>query len=268
MPHSAVISRSSSRDQREAADELLRRAQAASRTVAARLRHQVVLDHVGLASSIAHRYEHRGVERQDLEQVALLGLVQAVRRYQPGHGSGFLAFAVPTITGELKRYFRDHGWAVRPPRQLQEQSLAVRSCFARMAQELRREPTDAEVAESLGLSVGDVARAHAVDGQYIARSMDAPVDHDGGPALCDTLGERATDLDRVEDFETLRPLLRNLKARERLIVRLRFVDNLTQRQIGQRIGVSQMQVSRLLTDILLRLRRAMETDHDHISAAS
>ncbi|GGB35269.1 alternative sigma factor SigF [Flexivirga endophytica] len=228
----------------------------------------MVLDHFALATSIAHRYDHRGLERQDLEQVALLGLVQAVRRYDPEQGSGFLAFAVPTITGELKRHFRDHGWAVRPPRQLQEHCLAVRSSAERLAQELGRDPTAAEVAASLGLSVRDVGQARGVDGQYVARSMDAPLDHDGGTTLSDTLGETATDLDRVDDFETLRPLLRNLKSRERLIVRLRFVDNLTQRQIGQRIGVSQMQVSRLLSDILLRLRRAIAAKHDDISAAS
>ncbi|GHB43074.1 alternative sigma factor SigF [Flexivirga endophytica] len=227
-----------------------------------------MLDHFALATSIAHRYDHRGLERQDLEQVALLGLVQAVRRYDPEQGSGFLAFAVPTITGELKRHFRDHGWAVRPPRQLQEHCLAVRSSAERLAQELGRDPTAAEVAASLGLSVRDVGQARGVDGQYVARSMDAPLDHDGGTTLSDTLGETATDLDRVDDFETLRPLLRNLKSRERLIVRLRFVDNLTQRQIGQRIGVSQMQVSRLLSDILLRLRRAIAAKHDDISAAS
>ncbi|GAB3489882.1 sigma-70 family RNA polymerase sigma factor [Flexivirga lutea] len=265
MPHSAVISRSSQRT--SSAEDMLRKAQHSNRATAARLRHEVVLDHVALATSIAHRYDHRGLERQDLEQVALLGLVQAVRRYKPGHGSGFLAFAVPTITGELKRHFRDHGWAVRPPRQLQEQSLAVRSCVESLAQELGRDPSAAEVAERLGIAVQDVEHAQAVDGQYVARSMDAPVDHDSGMSLCDTLGETSSDLARVEDFEALRPLLRSLKARERLIVRLRFVDNLTQRQIGQRIGVSQMQVSRLLADILLRLRRAMAAEND-ISAAS
>lgn len=267
MPHSGTLSRSS-QEQREHADDLLRKAQHANRGSAARLRHEVVLDHLALATSIAHRYDHRGLERQDLEQVALLGLVQAVRRYDPEHGSGFMAFAVPTITGELKRHFRDRGWAVRPPRQLQEQCLAVRSSAERLVQELGRDPTAAEVAASLGLSVGDVARARGVDGQYVARSMDAPVDHDGGATLGDTLGETATDLDRVEDFETLRPLLSNLKSRERLIVRLRFVDNLTQRQIGQQIGVSQMQVSRLLSAILLHLRRAIAAKHDDISEAS
>ncbi|HWC21755.1 MAG TPA: SigB/SigF/SigG family RNA polymerase sigma factor [Flexivirga sp.] len=267
MPHSELASPTSAGDRVPRAEDLLLKAQHASRTTAARLRHQVVVDHLSLAMSIAHRYDQRGLERQDLEQVALLGLVQAVRRYRPGQGSGFLAFAVPTITGELKRHFRDHGWAVRPPRHLQEQSLAVRSCTERLAQELGRDPTRQEIADELGLSVGDVTRAEGADGQYVARSMDAPVDRDSGVSLGDTLGEVCRDLDRVEDFETLRPLLRTLKARERLIVRLRFVDNLTQRQIGQRIGVSQMQVSRLLTDILLRLRRAMDVDQD-IGAAS
>lgn len=265
MPHTTLPSRSGqSRPSR--ADELLRKAQRASRSTAGRLRHEVVLDHLALATSIARRYDHRGLERQDLEQVALLGLVQAVRRYNPEYGSGFVAFAVPTITGELKRHFRDHGWAVRPPRRLQEQSLAVRSCVDRLAQDLGREPECAEIADSVGLSVREVEQARAVDGQYIARSMDAPVDYDSGTSLSDTLGQSAVELDRVEDFETLRPLLTTLKARDRLILRLRFVDNLTQRQIGEQIGVSQMQVSRLLSDILLRLRRAMLIDE--VSAAS
>jgi len=265
MPRSAVVS-SSTNPPQERAEFLLRKAQHANRRTAARLRHQVVLEHRQLATSIAHRYDHRGLEREDLEQVALLGLIQAVRRYKPGHGSGFLAFAVPTITGELKRHFRDHGWAVRPPRRLQEQSLAVRACVDRLTQDLGREPSRAEVASAVGASECDVELAQEVDSQYVARSMDAPVDRDSGVALCDTLGTTCADLSRVEAFETLRPLLRELKARDRLIIRLRFVDNLTQRQIGQRIGVSQMQVSRLLTDILHRLRQALAVDH--ISAAS
>lgn len=267
MPHPRAIDRSSG-DQRARTDALLRRARYASRSSAASLRRQVVLDHLTLATAIAHRYDHRGLERQDLEQVALLGLVEATRRYEPGHGSGFLAFAVPTITGELKRHFRDHGWAVRPPRQLQEQSLAVRSCTERLEQDLGREPSGIEVADALGLTESEVARAHGVDNQYLARSVDAPVDRDSGVSLGDTLGENNADLGRVDDFETLRPLLRRLKPRERLIVRLRFVDDLTQRQIGERIGVSQMQVSRLLADILLRLRRALAVAGDDVGAAS
>lgn len=265
MPHSASATESS-RDQAQRADDLLRRARHASRGAAARLRQEVVFDHLALATSIARRYDHRGLERQDLEQVALLGLVQAAHRYLPDHGSGFVAFAVPTITGELKRHFRDHGWAVRPPRQLQEQSLAVRSRFERLAQDFGREPTCEEVADSLGVTAHEVKRAQAVDGQYVARSVDAPVDRDSGMSLGETLGAPAVDLDRVEAFATLRPLLSRLEARERLIVRLRFVENLTQRQIGERIGVSQMQVSRLLSDILRRLRQAMPVDE--FSAAS
>lgn len=267
MPHKAAV-HPSSQTRSDRAEYLLRKAQHAKGKSASRLRHEVVLDHLALATSIAHRYDHRGLDREDLEQVALLGLVQAVRRYRPGEGSGFLAFAVPTITGELKRHFRDHGWAVRPPRQLQEQSLAVRACYERLAQELGRDPTCPEVADELGLTVEDVEHAQAVDAQYVARSMDAPVDHDTGVSLADTLGEAATDLERVEAFETLRPVLRTLKPRDRLIVRLRFIDNLTQRQIGERIGVSQMQVSRLLADILRRLRDALAVDYDDIGTAS
>lgn len=267
MPHPSAVS-NSPHERAQRAEDLLRKAQHSGRGSAARLRHEVVLDHLSLAISIARRYDHRGLEREDLEQVALLGLVQAVRRYRPGTGSPFLALAVPTITGELKRHFRDHGWAVRPPRQLQEHSLAVRTCIDRLTQELGHEPTSAEVARSLGLTQQDVGAAREVDTQYVARSMDAPVDRDNGMPLRETMGAVPAELDRIEAFETLRPVLCKLPARDRLIVRLRFVDNLTQRQIGQRIGVSQMQVSRLLADILGRLRRDLAFDGDAARAAS
>ncbi|NNG41038.1 sigma-70 family RNA polymerase sigma factor [Flexivirga sp. ID2601S] len=248
------------RDRAARAEALLSRAERASRHTAARLRHEVVIDHMAVATSIAHRYDHRGLERQDLEQVALLGLVHAVRRYRCGHGGGFLAFAVPTIAGELKRHFRDHGWAVRPPRRLQEQSLAVRSCAETMTQELGREPNSHEVADRAGLAVSEVESARAVDLQYVARSMEAPADREDGVSLGETLGMPCAEFGRIDDFQALRPLLRALKPREQLIVRLRFVDNLTQRQIGQQIGVSQMQVSRLLSDILQRLRVALSAE--------
>ncbi|RNI22898.1 SigB/SigF/SigG family RNA polymerase sigma factor [Flexivirga caeni] len=267
MPHTAGVLPISP-DGRSSAEELLQQARRANHAAAARLRHQVVLDHHALATSIAHRYDNRGLEREDLEQVALLGLVQAVRRFQPDRGSGFVAFAVPTITGELKRHFRDHGWAVRPPRQLQERSLTVRSCTEELTQALGREPGTAEIARSMGLSVEDVACARAVDGQYVARSMDAPIEYDAGTTLGDTLGRLEPDLERIETFEALRPVLRDLPAREKLILRLRFVDNLTQQQIGAQIGVSQMQVSRLLSDILRRLRAAIAPAQDPVRAAS
>lgn len=263
-PHPAV---SSSPERSSSVEDSLRKAQRVNRGRAAQLRHQVVLDHRGLAISIAHRYDGRGLERQDLEQVALLALVQAVRRYQPGRGHGFVAFAVPTITGELKRYFRDHGWAVRPPRELQERCLAVRSCVDRLTQQLGREPRAADVAAALGLTIRDVEHAVVADEQYVAGSMDAPTEHHPEITVSETLGAVSTDLQRVEDFEQLRSVLRTLTPRDRLIVRLRFVDELTQRQIGRRIGVSQMQVSRLLAGILDELRGAMAPGRD-VGAAS
>lgn len=137
-----------------------------------------------------------------------------------------------------------------------------------MAQDLGREPSSAELGAELGMDTCEVDKARAVDGQYSARSLDAPVDHDAGLSLGDTLGGAAAEMDRVELFATLRPALCALKPRDQLIVRLRFVDELTQRQIGERIGVSQMQVSRLLTDILARLRRVLATNDASLLAAS
>ncbi|KNX39588.1 hypothetical protein VV01_18505 [Luteipulveratus halotolerans] len=229
---------------------------------AAQLREQVVTSHRRVAISLARRFAHRGIEPEDLEQVALLGLVLAARRYRPDRGPGFLAYAVPTITGEIKRHFRDHGWAVRPPRALQETHRDVRVACAELEQTLGREPTVAEISEAVGEDRAVVRDAQRVDGQYRSVSLDRPP----GPATTVPLGETLAsdrtehDLADVEAVVSLRPALRSLSDRERTLLRLRFVDNLTQREIGRRIGVSQMQVSRLLGAVLRRLRREMGDD--------
>lgn len=240
-------------------ESLLRQACATSDPVAAaEARREAVLLNTSLALSLARQFDRRGIEHDDLVQVAMLGLVQAARRYRPGAGRGFAGYAVPTINGELKRHFRDHGWAVRPPRGLQELHRDVRAARARLQQERGHTPTAREVAEALAIDVRDVRRAELLDEQYTAASLDSPAPEGG------TLGDvfpdesREDPYDRVVSLVSLRSAMSHLDRRERTILRLRYVDNLTQRQIGRRIGVSQMQVSRLLSDIVRRLRRVID----------
>ncbi|MDE9365648.1 sigma-70 family RNA polymerase sigma factor [Luteipulveratus sp. YIM 133132] len=243
-------------DDDSTAEELLE--QAAAETdpaAAAALRDEVVLRHRGLARSVARRFTERGVDPDDLEQVAMVGLVQAARRYKPGVGHGFIAFAVPTMTGEIKRHFRDHGWAVRPPRSLQEAHHDVRQAGDQLTQFLQRLPTPQELAEHLGLELGVVEHAELLQDQYRSASLDAPMIGVNELTLGDSVADPHDAYIGVDAMVSLQPVLHRLTPRERLIVRMRYVDNLTQRQIGTHIGVSQMQVSRLLRGILDRLRR-------------
>lgn len=227
---------------------------------ASRLRDQVVMNHRGLAVALARRFDGRGVELDDLVQVAMLGLVQAARRYQPDRGHGFTAFAAPTITGELKRYFRDHGWAVRPPRALQELHQQVRATATELRQQHQREVTDEEVAAELGVEVESVRAARAAGDRYRSASLDAPV-RDHGQTLGETMPDDGEDpFDKVVTLISLREAMADLDERERHILRLRFAGDLTQQEIGERIGVSQMQVSRILSSICRRLRRRIDAE--------
>ncbi|TWP37230.1 sigma-70 family RNA polymerase sigma factor [Leekyejoonella antrihumi] len=246
--------------------ELLARAQQETdRGRAERLRQRVVLENQALATGVARQFDHKGIEHEDLVQVALVGLVEAVRRYRPSAGHGFTAFAVPTINGELKHHFRDHGWAVRPPRALQELHGRVRRVGADLEQTLHHSPTDGEIAEFLEVSRESVWQARMVDGQYRAASLDAPMQGAAEPSLGETIADVHGDpYDRLVARISLRTALERLERRERVVLRLRFVDNLTQQQIGRRVGVSQVQVSRLLRDVYGELRVTIE-DREHCS---
>ncbi|MDE9365722.1 sigma-70 family RNA polymerase sigma factor [Luteipulveratus sp. YIM 133132] len=222
---------------------------------AARLRGEVVLEHQGLARRLARRYAGRGVEQEDLEQVALLALVNATRRYRPGAPCGFVGYAAPTITGEIKRHFRDHGWTVRPPRSLQETVQGWRRAREELTHQLGRTPTRAELADHLGVAVHVVAQAEQVHGDYHPASLHAPTSFDADLTLGDAIPDDAPDrYAEAETMAVLAPALARLTPRERDIVRLRFVENLSQRRIGEQLGVSQMQISRLLRRILATLR--------------
>lgn len=241
---------------RETRRLLTRAAREGEPGAAARLRNEAVLLNRPMALALARQYRGRGIDEDDLEQVALVGLIKAVRGYRRCPGKSFAAYAVPTISGELKRHFRDCGWLVRPPRSLQELGQAVRTMTPQLFQRLRREPTTAEIAAAVGVSRSLIEQARMVEGHYQGMSIDAPIT--GTSCARDTLPDPRDPYAAAEAALTLGPAIAHLGTRDRWILRLRFVDNLTQEQIGRRIGVSQMQVSRLLSDILSRLRQLLE----------
>ena len=244
------------RDQRDRATRsLLSRAAMVTDPVTRQgLLEQAVLLNQPVARSLAQQYQRRGVDPEDLVQVAMLGLVKAVRGYRPTLAKPFAAYAVPTIRGEIKRHFRDRGWMVRPPRSLQELSRAVSAVEPDLTQRLQRMPTTDEVAQHLGVDASAVNESRAAGCGYDARSLDSPLGDSGQP-LCDVIADPDMPFEMVDDLLTLGPALQTLGARDLRILRLRFFDNLTQEQIGHRLGVSQMQVSRLLTAILAKLRQ-------------
>lgn len=220
-----------------------------------RLQSEVVVEHLSVAKSIASRYRGRGVERGDLEQLAYLGLVKAVSRWKPGLSDDFLQFAVPTISGEIKRYFRDHSWLVRPPRRIQElrAAIAVAERDFQDSGELR--PSDALVGKRLDVRVSDIGEARAAAGLCRPPSLDA----DSGAGLFIAQQWSGEDcMSTVDDRMSLAVVLRTLTERERTVVAMRFNEGLSQAKIGEMIGVSQMQVSRILRDVVTKLRDRWE----------
>jgi RNA polymerase sigma-B factor len=220
---------------------------------------QLVLGHLRLAEHIAMRFRNRGQAIDDLRQVATIGLINAVRRYDPDRGD-FLSFAVPTITGEIRRYFRDATWAVRVPRRLQELSASLDAAGERLANRLGRAPRPSELATELELDLDDVHEGLQAKDAYTSRSLDrAPAATDAEPALVERLGHTESGYPAAEARTDLRPALAALPEREATIVLLRFFDNLTQQQIADRMGISQMHVSRLLSASLRRMRLTLDS---------
>jgi len=218
-----------------------------------RLQEEVVMLTLDLADGVAYRYRGRGIETEDLVQVARLALVKAVQGYRTGRGNSFAGYAAPTISGEIKRHFRDYGWAIRPPRRLQE----LRSRLAREEEQLRhdlgREPEVAELAAALGVQNRDIEAARESADSYHTLSLDLAMT-DGAPVQVAGDGDAFTDL---AEHDALVHALRDLPERDRLIVSLRFGQEMTQSEIGRELGVSQMQVSRLLGSLLARLRTSL-----------
>ncbi|HEU4946761.1 MAG TPA: SigB/SigF/SigG family RNA polymerase sigma factor [Kribbella sp.] len=228
---------------------------------------QAIELNLATAHSIAGRFRGRGVETEDLDQVAYLGLVKAARSYRPDTDTPFLAYAVPTIRGEVKRYFRDCSWTVRIPRRLQELQGTIMAVRPQLVQELHRDPTLAEIAAAIEADVHEVEAAMAADGCFSVLSLDRPVEGDATSTLADTIADDDQSFERSEAAAMLGPVLGELAPRERRILELRFVDGHTQADIGAEIGVSQMQVSRLLRGILDRLRDRIEPPTETPAAA-
>ena len=211
-----------------------------------------------VARSIAHQFRNRGEAAEDLEQVAYLGLVKAVHRFDPTKGEEFLSFAVPTIGGEVKRHFRDLAWSVRPPRRIQEIQGAISPAVQELLQELGRFPRASEIAERIDAEEDDVVEALACGGCFTPLSLDDRGPGGDGYQLADRLADRERGFQRAEAIAMLGSACRKLKPRDRRILYLRFYKGYTQEQIAAELGVTQMQVSRLLARILRDLRGAIQ----------
>jgi RNA polymerase sigma-B factor len=261
----AVVAEVSSRAERVAGDRLRARAMFAELVTLEPgsathrgLRDQLVEMHLPLVEYLARRFRNRGEPLDDLVQVATIGLIKSVDRFDLERGVEFSTYATPTIVGEIKRHFRDKGWAIRVPRRLQELKLALTKATSDLSQKNGRSPTVSELAAHLGMSDEEVLEGLESANAYSAVSLDAP---DGGdedsPAVADTLGVLDESLEGVEYRESLKPLLEQLPAREKKILMLRFFGNMTQSQIAAELGISQMHVSRLLARTLAQLRQGL-----------
>ncbi|MGH9131790.1 MAG: SigB/SigF/SigG family RNA polymerase sigma factor [Acidimicrobiales bacterium] len=220
------------------------------------LRRELIEAHLGLAQHLARRYENRGEPLDDLVQVGSIALVKAVERFDPSREVQFSTYATHTIVGELKRHFRDKGWAVRAPRRLQELYLGLNQAIAGLSQKLGRSPSLAELAAEVGVSAEEALEALEAGQAYHFVSLDSPSrdDDDDGVALDARIGELDPSLASAEDRVVLEPLMATLAPREQAIIRLRFFGGLTQSDIAERLGISQMHVSRLLSRAVAELR--------------
>lgn len=231
-----------------------------------RAREALIERYLPLARRLARRYQRTEEPMDDLVQVASLGLIKAVDRFDASREILFSSYAVPTILGELKRHFRDRTWSVRVPRDLQELALRIDQAVSALSANSGRAPAVGEIAEAVGVSEERVLDAMEAAGAYHAGSLDAPrgsrQDEDSGETVADSLGAHESGFERAEDRATLEPLLAHISERERLVLQLRFADGMTQAEIGDRIGVSQMQVSRLIRQALARLRAGLEDQSD------
>jgi RNA polymerase sigma-B factor len=221
-------------------------------------RDELVERFLPLARDLAQRYTYTDEPFDDLLQVASLGLIKAIDRFEPGRGTKFTSYAAPTILGELKRHFRDKGWALHVPRDLQERTLAVSRETEALSKKLGRSPKVREVAAGLGCSVEEVLEAQEAAASYEAASLDAPTapDDDEAAALVDMMGGEDSAYELVESRDAIASTWKALPDVERRVVELRFMHDLTQREIGEQIGYSQMHVSRLLRRALNRLESA------------
>jgi RNA polymerase sigma-B factor len=260
----AVNTRSVQRElRRTTTNTALRAAAAFEGEERGRLQDAIIVDYLDLADTLARRYAGASRDLDDLRQVACVGLIKAARRFRPDLGEDFISFAVPTVSGEIKRYLRDHGWFIRPPRRVQDLRSRILASGPVIAQELGRTPTPADLAHWLGETTGDVEEALLCHQSLRPASLDVVRGEGEALTLADTLGYLDPGLDKADLVASLAPAIQALGERDRRIVYLRFYEELTQQEIAADLGVTQMQVSRLLAKILTRLRLAL---HDEASA--
>jgi RNA polymerase sigma-B factor len=228
-----------------------------------RQRELIIKRFLPLADNIGRRFSNRGEPFEDLVQVARMGLVQAVDRFDAENGADFLAFAVPTVMGEVRRYFRDHGWSVKVPRRMKELGPQLNRARDELSQRFERAPTASEIASHLGIDHEEVVQAQIASSAYSTLSSDAlspgAAGDDDGRSVSSSFGDLDANLDRVLDVETVRPLVAALPERQQAVLMLRFFGNMTQTQIAERLGISQMHVSRLLARSLATLRNQVQT---------
>jgi RNA polymerase sigma-B factor len=255
---SAPVSGISREEQRALTEALLRQASMAAGGRREDLLTEAIVQGSSMARSLALRYDGRGVEREELFQVAYVGLVKAAHGYRPGPDTDFRSYAFPTIRGELRRHFRDNAWVVRPPRRVQDLQASINAVEGELAARLHRWPTAQELAVRLDVPLREIADAQRAIGCFRPMSLDAPLRSDGTAAsLGGLLREPANTFELVDHLEALRPAVHDLGDRDKLILRRRMVDHWSQAKIASEIGVSQMQVSRLLSRIMRVLRAAV-----------
>lgn len=227
---------------------------------------QVVMLNAEVAEAVASRYRNRGIPDEDLRQAAYEGLVKAVSRFDPTRETDLLSYAVPTIRGEVQRYFRDSGWAVRPPRRLQDLQWRLHRAIEELSQDLGREPTTSELTEFLDIEEGELQEAMQAYGSFAPTSLDQPVGESETTSRGDLIPDEDHERSASEARLTLAPVVRTLPERDRRILYLRFCEDRTQEEIGDELGVTQMQVSRLLTRIFRDIRGQLTEDGTLIAA--
>lgn len=258
--HDAQIGMSREERRTLTADLLAHAAQAGDDRERRALWDRVVVLNMEVARSIASRYHGRGIADEDLDQVSFVGLVKAVRRFEVGYDGDLLSYAVPTIRGEIRRHFRDRGWTVRPPRRIQELQGRIWEARDQLVQDLGRSPRPSEVADFVDEDLGDVVEALAAKECFTPASLDRPVAPGATTCLADLQGADDNQAGPAEARLVLAPAVRRLCDRDQRILFLRFFKGCTQEEIAQEIGVTQMQVSRLLSRILGQLRTALDDE--------
>ena len=225
-------------------------------------RDQLIVSHLNLVRFLASKFKNRGEPLDDLVQVGTIGLIKAIDRFDPERGLEFTTYATPTILGEIKRHFRDKGWSIRVPRRLQELSAKVTQATDELTVELQRSPSVEEIAAKLGVGAEEILEAMESSGAYTSVSLEAggSSEDDEAPALIDRLGSVDEDLDASDDRMVIDDAIRDFSPREQEIVRMRFIDGLTQVEIAKRLGVSQVQVSRLLRRTLRKIQDKIDPE--------